>query len=103
MALPAMVVLLASRAILGPNVWVLLIVLGVLVAHSFFRLVRGELYVEPEGADQPAGREDAARQLLAPEVAGPGRVPSRTGVQQFPFIARTSSGSPARVAAPVRP
>lgn len=29
MALPAMVVLLASRAILGPNVWVLMIVLGV--------------------------------------------------------------------------
>ncbi|MER5441592.1 dipeptide/oligopeptide/nickel ABC transporter permease/ATP-binding protein [Streptomyces sp. NPDC002790] len=53
MALPAMVVLLASRAILGPNVWVLMIVLGVLVAPSFFRLVRGvvadvrgELYVD---------------------------------------------------------
>ncbi|MEU5328809.1 dipeptide/oligopeptide/nickel ABC transporter permease/ATP-binding protein [Streptomyces parvus] len=53
MALPAMVVLLASRAILGPNVWVLMIVLGVLAAPSFFRLVRGivagvrkELYVD---------------------------------------------------------
>lgn len=53
MALPAMVVLLASRAILGPNVWVLMIVLGVLVSPSFFRLVRGivahvrgELYVD---------------------------------------------------------
>ncbi len=53
MALPAMVVLLASRAILGPNVWVLVIVLGVLAAPGFFRLVRGivagvrkELYVD---------------------------------------------------------
>ncbi|KAB2374169.1 dipeptide/oligopeptide/nickel ABC transporter permease/ATP-binding protein [Actinomadura montaniterrae] len=41
MALPAMVVLLASRAILGSNVWVLMVVLGFLVAPSFFRLVRG--------------------------------------------------------------
>ncbi|WP_051300631.1 dipeptide/oligopeptide/nickel ABC transporter permease/ATP-binding protein [Actinomadura rifamycini] len=53
MALPAMVVLLASRAILGSTVWVLMVVLGVLVAPSFFRLVRGivagvrgELYVD---------------------------------------------------------
>lgn len=53
MALPAMVVLLASRAILGPKVWVLMVVLGFLVAPSFFRLVRGivvnvrgELYVD---------------------------------------------------------
>ncbi|MFG2019433.1 ATP-binding cassette domain-containing protein [Actinomadura geliboluensis] len=53
MALPAMVVLLASRAILGSTVWVLMIVLGVLVSPSFFRLVRGivagvrnELYVD---------------------------------------------------------
>ncbi|MFZ4841200.1 dipeptide/oligopeptide/nickel ABC transporter permease/ATP-binding protein [Mycetocola saprophilus] len=53
MSLPAMVVLLASRAILGPTVWVLMIVMGVLVAPSFFRLVRGivgnvrnELYVD---------------------------------------------------------
>ncbi|NYH51502.1 peptide/nickel transport system permease protein [Nocardiopsis arvandica] len=41
MALPAMVVLLASRAVLGSSVWVLMVVLGVLVAPSFFRLVRG--------------------------------------------------------------
>ncbi|TDC53852.1 dipeptide/oligopeptide/nickel ABC transporter permease/ATP-binding protein [Actinomadura sp. KC345] len=41
MALPAMVVLLASRAILGETVWVLMVILGVLVSPSFFRLVRG--------------------------------------------------------------
>lgn len=53
MSLPAMVVLLASRAILGPTVWVLMIIMGVLVAPSFFRLTRGivanirnELYVD---------------------------------------------------------
>nr|BFE82479.1 hypothetical protein GCM10020093_050800 [Planobispora longispora] len=53
MALPAMVVLLASRAILGPTVWVLMVVLGFLVTPAFFRLVRGivasvrnELYVD---------------------------------------------------------
>ncbi|MEU8135583.1 dipeptide/oligopeptide/nickel ABC transporter permease/ATP-binding protein [Streptodolium elevatio] len=53
MALPAMVVLLASRAVLGPTVWVLMVVLGFLVAPAFFRLVRGivadvrkELYVD---------------------------------------------------------
>lgn len=53
MSLPAMVVLLAARAILGPTVWVLMVIMGVLVAPSFFRLtrgivanVRGELYVD---------------------------------------------------------
>ncbi|MET7645451.1 dipeptide/oligopeptide/nickel ABC transporter permease/ATP-binding protein [Streptomyces sp. NPDC005426] len=77
MALPAMVVLLASRAILGPNVWVLMIVLGVLVAPSFFRLVRGivanvrgELYVD---AARVSGLSDArivARHVLT-VVRGP--------------------------------
>ncbi|MEV0588365.1 dipeptide/oligopeptide/nickel ABC transporter permease/ATP-binding protein [Nonomuraea sp. NPDC050310] len=62
MALPAMVVLLASRAILGSTVWVLMVVLGFLVAPSFFRLVRGivagvrgELYVD---AARVAGLSD---------------------------------------------
>lgn len=53
MAMPAMIVLLAARAVLGPTVWALMIILGVLAAPSFFRLVRGivvnvrhELYVD---------------------------------------------------------
>jgi ABC-type dipeptide/oligopeptide/nickel transport system ATPase component/ABC-type dipeptide/oligopeptide/nickel transport system permease subunit len=53
MSLPAMIVLLASRSVLGPTVWALMIVLGLLVAPSFYRLVRGavaavrnELYVD---------------------------------------------------------
>ena len=53
MAMPAMLVLLAARAVLGPTVWALMIILGVLAAPSFYRLVRGivvnvrhELYVD---------------------------------------------------------
>jgi peptide/nickel transport system permease protein len=71
MALPAMVVLLASRAILGSDVWVLMVVLGFLVAPSFYRLVRGivanvrrELYVD---AARVSGLSDArimARHVL---------------------------------------
>jgi ABC-type dipeptide/oligopeptide/nickel transport system ATPase component/ABC-type dipeptide/oligopeptide/nickel transport system permease subunit len=63
MSLPAMIILLASRAVLGPTVWVLMIVLGFLVAPSFFRLVRGavaavrgELYVD---AARVSGLSDA--------------------------------------------
>ncbi|MFH8974966.1 dipeptide/oligopeptide/nickel ABC transporter permease/ATP-binding protein [Streptomyces sp. NPDC017890] len=77
MALPAMVVLLASRAILGPDVWALMIVLGVLAAPSFHRLVRGivagvrkELYID---AAKVSGLSDArivARHVLI-VVRGP--------------------------------
>ncbi|WP_106399279.1 dipeptide/oligopeptide/nickel ABC transporter permease/ATP-binding protein [Actinocorallia populi] len=63
MALPAMVVLLASRAVLGSTAWVLMVVLGFLVAPAFFRLVRGivvqvrgELYVD---AARVSGLRDA--------------------------------------------
>ena len=71
MSLPAMIILLASRAVLGPTVWVLMIVLGFLVSPSFFRLVRGavagvrgELYVD---AARVSGLSDAriiARHVL---------------------------------------
>jgi peptide/nickel transport system ATP-binding protein/peptide/nickel transport system permease protein len=77
MALPAMVVLLASRAVLGPKVSVLMVVLGFLVAPAFFRLVRGvvadvrhELYVD---AARVAGLSDTrivARHVLV-VVRGP--------------------------------
>ncbi|MFE4212555.1 dipeptide/oligopeptide/nickel ABC transporter permease/ATP-binding protein [Streptomyces sp. NPDC056844] len=77
MALPAMVVLLASRAILGPNVWVLMIVLGVLVAPSFFRLVRGivanvrkELYVDAAKVSGLSDTRIVARHILI-VVRGP--------------------------------
>ncbi|MFJ9202079.1 dipeptide/oligopeptide/nickel ABC transporter permease/ATP-binding protein [Streptomyces flaveolus] len=77
MALPAMVVLLASRAILGPRAWALMVVLGVLAAPSFYRLVRGivasvrkELYID---AAKVSGLSDArivARHVLI-VVRGP--------------------------------
>ncbi|MFI2780162.1 dipeptide/oligopeptide/nickel ABC transporter permease/ATP-binding protein [Streptomyces sp. ALB3] len=77
MALPAMVVLLASRAILGPKVWVLMTVLGVLVAPSFFRLVRGivahvrsELYVDAAKVSGLSDTRIVARHVLT-VVRGP--------------------------------
>ncbi|WP_406141460.1 dipeptide/oligopeptide/nickel ABC transporter permease/ATP-binding protein [Streptomyces sp. NBC_01089] len=77
MALPAMVVLLASRAILGPKVWVLMIVLGVLAAPSFFRLVRGivanvrgELYVDAAKVSGLSDVRIVARHVLI-VVRGP--------------------------------
>ncbi|MGN5637208.1 dipeptide/oligopeptide/nickel ABC transporter permease/ATP-binding protein [Streptomyces sp. AC154] len=77
MALPAMVVLLASRAILGPNVWVLMVVLGVLVTPSFFRLVRGivanvrgELYVDAAKVSGLSDTRIVARHVLI-VVRGP--------------------------------
>ncbi|MGW3346388.1 ATP-binding cassette domain-containing protein [Nonomuraea rubra] len=71
MALPAMVVLLASRAILGSTVWVLMVVLGFLVAPAFFRLVRGivagvrnELYVDAARVSGLSDTRIVARHIL---------------------------------------
>jgi peptide/nickel transport system permease protein len=53
MALPGIVVLLAARSFVGPSMWAAMTVFGVLLAPSFFRLVRAavsavrhELYVD---------------------------------------------------------
>ena len=53
MALPGIIVLLAVRAAFGPSVWLSMVVFGVLISPSFYRLtrtavqsVRGELYVD---------------------------------------------------------
>jgi peptide/nickel transport system permease protein len=53
MALPGIVVLLAARAVLGPSLWTVMIIFGVLLAPAFYRLVyaavagvRNELYVD---------------------------------------------------------
>ncbi|MGW0929006.1 dipeptide/oligopeptide/nickel ABC transporter permease/ATP-binding protein [Streptomyces sp. NPDC002644] len=77
MALPAMVVLLASRAVLGPNVWALMVVLGVLAAPSFFRLVRGivtgvraELYIDAAKVSGLSDPRIVARHVLI-VVRGP--------------------------------
>lgn len=53
MALPAMIVLLAVRTALGPSIYLLMTVFGIIIAPGFFRLtrtavmgVRNELYVD---------------------------------------------------------
>ena len=53
MALPGIVVLLAARAVLGPSLWTVMFIFGVLLAPAFYRLVyaavagvRNELYVD---------------------------------------------------------
>lgn len=53
MALPAMVILLAARAVLGPSMWLSMAIFGVILSPAFFRLVyasvtavRDELYVD---------------------------------------------------------
>jgi len=53
MALPAIVVLLAARAVLGPSLWLAMIVFGILLSPAFYRLVftavvnvRNELFVD---------------------------------------------------------
>jgi len=63
MALPAIIVLLAARAALGPSVWVSMAIFGVLLSPAFFRLVyasvsavRHELYID---AARVAGLGDA--------------------------------------------
>ena len=63
MALPAIVVLLAARAVLGPSMWMIMAIFGVLISPAFYRLVYGavtgvrhELYVD---AARVSGLSDA--------------------------------------------
>ena len=53
MALPAIIILLAARAVLGPSLWMAMAVFGVLLSPAFYRLVyaavvgvRDELFVD---------------------------------------------------------
>ncbi|WP_309713525.1 dipeptide/oligopeptide/nickel ABC transporter permease/ATP-binding protein [Pseudolysinimonas sp.] len=64
MALPGVVILLAARAVMGPSVWLSMVVFGVLLAPAFFRLVyaavvavKDELYVD---AARVSGLSDAS-------------------------------------------
>ncbi|KAA9107696.1 dipeptide/oligopeptide/nickel ABC transporter permease/ATP-binding protein [Microbacterium rhizomatis] len=63
MALPGMVVLLAARAVLGPSVWISMVIFGIILAPAYFRLVytsvtavRSELFVD---AARVSGLSDA--------------------------------------------
>lgn len=62
MALPGIIVLLAARAVIGPSLWWSMVIFGVLLSPSFFRLVyasvtavKNELYVD---AARVAGLSD---------------------------------------------
>ena len=71
MALPGIVVLLAARAVLGPSLWIIMVIFGILLAPAFYRLVvaavsgvRHELFVD---AARVSGVSDAriiARHIL---------------------------------------
>lgn len=71
-ALPGIVVLLAARSVIGPSIWLIMAVFGVLLSPAFYRLtysavvgVRNELYVD---AARVAGVSDASiigRHILA--------------------------------------
>ncbi|WP_435747268.1 dipeptide/oligopeptide/nickel ABC transporter permease/ATP-binding protein [Microbacterium sp. PMB16] len=63
MALPAIIVLLAVRAVAGPSIWISMTIFGVILSPAFFRLtrsavlnVRDELYVD---AARVSGLRDA--------------------------------------------
>lgn len=71
MALPGIVVLLAARAVVGPSLWTIMVIFGILLAPAFYRLVaaavsgvRNELFVD---AARVCGVTDAriiARHIL---------------------------------------
>jgi peptide/nickel transport system permease protein len=63
LAMPSMVVLLAARSVIGPNLWWAMVIFGIIVSPAFYRLtlatvagVRHELYVD---AARAAGLSDA--------------------------------------------
>jgi len=63
MALPAVIVLIAARAVLGPSVWWAMLIFGIILSTAYYRLVyatvvgvRGELYVD---AARVSGLSDA--------------------------------------------
>ena len=63
MALPAIIVLLAAQAVVGPSLWISMLIFGVMLSPAFFRLVyalvtavRDELYVD---AARVSGLSDA--------------------------------------------
>lgn len=77
MALPGIIVLLAARAVVGPSVWWAMLIFGVLMSPSFYRLVyasvssvREELYVD---AALVAGLSDT--RIISRHILGVVRAP----------------------------
>lgn len=72
MALPGIVVLLAARSFVGPSTWATMVVFGILLAPSFFRLVRSavvavrnELYVDAARVSGLTDRAIIGRHVLS--------------------------------------
>ena len=71
MALPGIVVLLAARAVLGPSLWTIMIIFGVLLAPAFYRLVvaavsgvRHELFIDAARVSGVSDFRIIARHIL---------------------------------------
>lgn len=72
MALPGIVVLLAARSVLGPSVWLSMLIFGILLSPSFYRLVyaavtavRSELYVDAARVSGLSDTRIIGRHILA--------------------------------------
>jgi peptide/nickel transport system permease protein len=71
MALPGIVVLLAARAVLGPSLWSVMIIFGVLLIPAFYRLVyaavsgvRNELFIDAARVSGVSDFRIIARHIL---------------------------------------
>ncbi|HEY1618267.1 MAG TPA: dipeptide/oligopeptide/nickel ABC transporter permease/ATP-binding protein [Streptosporangiaceae bacterium] len=71
MALPGIVVLLAARAVLGPSLWTVMIIFGVLLIPAFYRLVfaavsgvRNELFIDAARVSGVSDFRIIARHIL---------------------------------------
>jgi peptide/nickel transport system permease protein len=71
MALPGIVVLLAARAVLGPSLWTVMIIFGILLIPAFYRLVyaavsgvRNELFVDAARVSGVSDLRIIARHIL---------------------------------------
>ena len=71
MALPGIVVLLAARAVLGPSLWTVMLIFGVLLVPAFYRLVyaavsgvRNELFVDAARVSGVSDLRIIARHIL---------------------------------------
>jgi peptide/nickel transport system permease protein len=71
MALPAIIVLLAARAVVGPSLWASMVIFGIILSPAFFRLVyasvtavRNELYVDAARVSGLSDSRIIARHIL---------------------------------------
>lgn len=71
MALPTIIVLLAARAVVGPSLWLSMLIFGVMLSPAFFRLVyasvtavRNELYVDAARVSGLSDSRIIARHIL---------------------------------------